>query len=376
MFHDISIFESDSASTEATHIAGTGDIGAVQSWLHRFQGSVHTVAAARKESERLLLWLMDKKLTLSSIKVEHLAAYVEFLQNPEPAEIWIGPPKPRLLKGAPNPNWRPFAGRLAATSIKQASTILFGLFEYLVAVNYLQANIWRLLQKKKVHRPKSIERYLPEQARDLLFQYVRKLARPTDTKESADYRSSWLISLFYLSGARRSEVAKARMSHLKKDNTGWWWKITGKGDKPDEVPLSPQFMAQLGTYRLSLGLPALPSPLETDIPLIGDTHTGRRPLSPSSVYKLVRKLCDQAARETEDPFIQEILQKASPHWIRHTTASDQLNEAGLGLITVSRNLRHSDIATTSRYTHVDRDQRYAETQKYVLPSETDPDEPE
>lgn len=354
-------------------IQADDDIGAVTSWLTRFQGSAHTVDAARKESERFLLWLQDQELELRALAVEDLARYVSFLRDPQPADKWVGPPKPRFVADAPNPLWRPFAGPLAASSAKQATTILFGLFEYLVAANYLRVNLWRLLQKKKISKSKSVERYLPNEARNALFAYVRNKAHGENSRgEFSDFRNQWLISVFYLSAARRSEVANARMSHLVRDDSGWWWRIRGKGDKVDDVPLTEQFLDQLQAYRLAAGMTALPSPTETEIPLVGDIYKGRRPIGESAVYKLVKETCARAAQETEDPYVKATLLQASPHWLRHTAASDQLNQAGLTLATVSRNLRHSDISTTSHYLHVDRAHRHAETQKHVLPAEVLP----
>lgn len=353
-----------------SHLTATSDAGAVASWLRRFHGSAHTFNSSRKEAERFLLWLGDLGLTLRDIRVEHLSEYIEFLRNPQPAERWVGPPCARHLQGVPNPLWRPFAGPLAPSSSKLATTILFGLFEYLVTANYLQANLWRLLPRQKAHKNRNLERYLPHAARDALFSYVRmKVNSPDREVTLADFRDQWLVSLFYLSGARRSEVAKARMSDVFRDDTGWWWRIFGKGGVIDEVPLAEDFVRQMTTYRIALGMGSLPSPLEKNVPLVGDVYGGTRPLTPSSVYKLIKAVCLGAAEVSDDPFVKATLLSASPHWLRHTAASDQLNEAKLGLATVSRNLRHSDISTTSRYLHVDREQRHSDTQRHVLPGE-------
>lgn len=52
------------------------------------------------------------------------------------------------------------------------------------------------------------------------------------------------------------------------------------------------------------------------------------------------------------PALAEKLQRASPHWMRHSHASHALAR-GAGLTTVRDNLRHASIATTSMYLHGD-----------------------
>lgn len=369
LFHETALEPLPSHAAHDSHLGATDDAGAVASWLRRYSESPNTFNSNRKEAERFLLWLSERRLTLDAIRVEDLLDYVAFLQAPEPAERWIGPSKPRYVGGEPNPLWRPFSGPLGASSVKLATTILFGLFEYLVTASYLRANLWRLLPKRKASRNRELERYLPHAARDAVFEYVRdRVNQAEDGAEPRDFRNQWLITVFYLSGARRSEVANARMSHVFRDDTGWWWKIYGKGGVIDEVPLSAEFIDQLTTYRLSVGLSPLPNPLEVSIPLVGDVYGAQRPLGASSVYKLIKEICLAASELASDPYVKATLQLASPHWLRHTAASDQLNQAKLGLAAVSRNLRHSDIAITSRYLHTDRATRHEETQRHILPS--------
>jgi integrase/recombinase XerD len=120
-------------------------------------------------------------------------------------------------------------------------------------------------------------------------------------------------------------------------------------------------------YRTHYNLPPLPSPAETDIPLVGDIYAGRRPASVTVIYRVIVELCRRAAQTVEDPWAREQLENASPHWLRHTSASDQLNEAKLPLLVVSKNHRHANISTTAPYLHVERSERHDAVQAHHLP---------
>ena len=64
----------------------------------------------------------------------------------------------------------------------------------------------------------------------------------------------------------------------------------------------------------------------------------RGPMTPSGVYRLLRKYADAAGV------------RLSPHMLRHTFATRLLREAGADLVTVKELLGHQDINTTAIYT--------------------------
>ena len=61
----------------------------------------------------------------------------------------------------------------------------------------------------------------------------------------------------------------------------------------------------------------------------------------------------------------DTLLAASTHWLRHTAASHQL-DAGVPLLVVSQNLRHSTIQTTRKYLHTEDDARHQASQLHGL----------
>jgi len=126
------------------------DIEAIRLWLKAKGTNANTQAAYRREAERFLLWcLLEKRVALSSARLDECADYLKWLEmigreTPEnwqkswiyPQETWIGP------KNTPreSPDWKPFNSSLAYTSRKAASTIIRQLFSFLHKTGYLKFN--------------------------------------------------------------------------------------------------------------------------------------------------------------------------------------------------------------------------------------------
>lgn len=126
-------------TTTSAIFAATTDIEAVRAWMSAGvrTGGVRTLGAAtarsyRKEAERLMLWcVLERQQPLSSLDGDDLDAYFEFLLAP-PAH-WCGPRSgPRW-----SARWRPMEGPLSAAAVRQARTIVSGLFTFLVRHEWL-----------------------------------------------------------------------------------------------------------------------------------------------------------------------------------------------------------------------------------------------
>jgi site-specific recombinase XerD len=81
------------------------------------------------------------------------------------------------------------------------------------------------------------------------------------------------------------------------------------------------------------------------------------PISAASLHKIIKATMKAAADDARTDMRLQIaanLEYATTHWLRHSSASHQL-EAGLPLLTVSQNLRHAQIETTRRYLHTEDD---------------------
>ena len=81
-----------------------------------------------------------------------------------------------------------------------------------------------------------------------------------------------------------------------------------------------------------------------------------------SIYKIIKTTCNNLADELKsiDPASAYVISKVSTHWLRHTSATHQV-DAGIDIRIVKENLRHSMLETTMKYQHTEADSRHEET---------------
>lgn len=337
-------------------IAADDDVGACATWLREAAASPHTLASNQREVERFLHWLHWRGKTLSTLQREDWLAYATFLADPQPAVRWVsagGKAWPRH-----HPNWRPFRGPLGASSIELTRRTLLSLFAYLVNAGYLRLNV--LAVRRRVRsgtagagtRRIQVERQL-EQATWAWFERWLDAACGGASPLAAE-RRRWLFQLYYHTGLRLAEPLRETMASFQKLHGRWWLQVRRKGRADDErerVPVTDALLAALARYRLHRRLPALPA--GEDVPLLGRLADGGA-LSANAVYKLVRDAFAQAAEQAPTPTMQQQLQRASTHWLRHSRASHLIN-AGVPLRVTQELLGHADAGTTAIYSHVEQD---------------------
>jgi site-specific recombinase XerD len=115
------------------------------------------------------------------------------------------------------------------------------------------------------------------------------------------------------------------------------------GDVAGEVPLPADALEAIKLYRENTGRPALP-PNGTDKPLVMDLSGAGRPLSDRAIYAIVKEVCRRVANSvaTDHPDLARQIDSGSTHWLRHTSASHQINrgvdrhENALALISAKR----------------------------------------
>lgn len=351
-------------------IAAQNDVDAIKAWLARFADTPATFMSYRKEAERLLLWsVVELGKPLSSLTHEDLLVYQRFLGDPQPAERWIMKAGRKWSRF--EPDWRPFAGVLSATSQRQAIVILNTLFSWLVNAGYLAGNPLSLSRQRQRKAKPRITRYLDEELWREVKAAIEAMPRETDREREHYFRVRWLFSLLYICGLRISEVTENAMGGFfcRRDKDGderWWLEITGKGDKTRIVPGTNELMVELARYRRENALPPFPLPGEPT-PLLLPIGGKQRPLTRSAVHLIVKEIFERAAKRIEErgPELAsraQLLRAGSAHWLRHTAGS---NMAGgdMDLRHVRDNLGHESISTTSRYLHSEDDQRHKETEE-------------
>lgn len=345
-------------------IRATNDIDAIKTWLTEFQESPNTFISYRQTAERFLIWLIKQNLQLKDITRENIQDYQGFLTSPTPLEFWCGKSRPRQ-----DPNWKPFVKGLAASSIKLNIQILTTMYEYLLQSGYLNRNPFRLVKRKsaRLTTNRGIERYLTHKEWQYVLDYINNLPQATVKEKLTYQRTKWVFKLLYLSGCRRSEIANAKMSDFIQKHEQWWLRVIGKGNKYGEIPVTNDLLTALIEYRHSLNLPDYPHSLETDVALVNNIQIQNGQLigiSDSMLYKIIKVTCCNIASWLKgiDPAAAFVIEKVSTHWLRHTSATHQV-DAGIDIRIVKENLRHSMLETTMKYQHTESDTRHLETTK-------------
>lgn len=333
------------------------DYAAVQAWLALHE-SPATQRAYRKEAERLILWaIVERERPLSSLTTEDATAYRSFLRRPVPRERWVGPARPRT-----SPDWRPFTGSLSARSTAHALSILGAMFRWLIQKRYVLANPFAGLKVRGGGRSAALDSSHAFTEGEWLL--IRTLADGLEWSYGWDapaaQRLRFLLDFGYATGLRASELVGATLGDIQTDGHGdHWLRLIGKGSRAGRVALPPLARAALDRYLVARGLPVTAVRWDPRTPLVGglgkETDAG---ITSTRLWHVVKRFFSQAAKlvAKEHPAAAEKLQRASPHWMRHTHASHALAR-GAELITVRDNLRHASISTTSIYLHGDEVKR-------------------
>ncbi len=344
---------------------------AIVAFLNEYKDSPATLKSYAKEVERLLLWCIHiGKVSISSIKRDHLLAYQNFLKLPSPKKLWCGPCVSRRNKdGSLNANWRPFVKHLSGSSINKAIKILDSFFNYLVQTNYLSGNpmaVDRRRKRRNNSKPKIIDRYLEM---DEIHATLDALNDAKNSKHSNDYqiiRARYLILLLFFTGLRIAEAADHRMGNFIQREENWFLRITGKGKKLREIPIPDELMDALAEFRCQAGLPSPWPKFREKTPLIPMQNL-KQPISCRRIDQIIRWAFHLGAArfEPNEPRKASKLRQASAHWLRHSYVT-YLLESGASLKIAQENAGHSDIGTTMHYCHVAQTDRHTSTNALSL----------
>ena len=170
--------------------------------------------------------------------------------------------------------------------------------------------------------------------------YVRQseteaiLDDPLDFSDFKQVRNRLIIMLIYETGLRCSEVQQLKDADI--DTAKGELKVLGKRNKERIIPFGRELADMIETYRQ----------LRNDID--GSTATKEllirnngEPLYRKLIYNVVHTVLEQYAT----------CQRKSPHVLRHSFATDMLNN-GADLHSVQQLLGHQSLATTQVYTHI------------------------
>ncbi len=220
---------------------------------------------------------------------------------------------------------------------------------YLMKEGHLKSNPVRLVVKPKVE--KRLPVYFRKQSMD---EYFERTSYLLDEKEYEVFKAGWetesgkqaynarlarmIVSLLYNLGIRRTELLGLTVGSI--DFGRNIVKVIGKGDKMREIPLIASLCKEISLYLDAVetvcgGKRSLKEPL-----LI--TYKGKS-LYPAYVDRVVK---------SELANVKGITGRKSPHVLRHSLATELLNEE-TNINSIKELLGHSSLAATQVYTHTD-----------------------
>lgn len=211
-----------------------------------------------------------------------------------------------------------------ATTINRKISSLNSFYQYLLRQGMVERNPLRQIHSLRV--PERLPVYLTPSAS---CRMLEELSFDEGFKGSTD---RLICELLYQTGMRRNELKT-----LQEDSVEWslgQLRVLGKGNKERLIPVSPALLDSLRYYLQEK------AKLEN-----ADRHhllvlESGKPLYDGYIYRVVRKYIGKVAT----------LKKKSPHVLRHTFATQLINN-GANIQAIKDLLGHSSLAATQIYTH-------------------------
>ena len=208
---------------------------------------------------------------------------------------------------------------LKSNSVNRKISTLKTFYKFLSIYNYSNSN-----PTLKLISPKSSKR-LP------VFVEKEKMNNLFDSKffdnSFCGRRDKLIIELFYFTGMRLSELINIKISDL--DFVNSQIKVLGKRNKERLIPITYNFLNTLSDFKNMFNLKKF---------LFSDEN-GKK-LYSKKVYRIVNKYLTKISS----------MQKRSPHVLRHTFATQMLNN-GADINAIKEILGHANLSATQIYTH-------------------------
>ncbi len=227
--------------------------------------------------------------------------------------------------------------RLSPSSINRHIASLKSFYRFLVKEGKIDINIMSSI------KPIKKEDYLPVVLNE---DEIQKLLNYFDENDPISLRNKCMIEVLYASGLRVSEMCSLTFKdiNLKKRLI----KCIGKGNKERIIPINKECCVLLQTY-----LDKKRSQIyKKESPYLFINKKGEA-IHRDTFYHMLKKTAKQAG----------ITKEISPHTLRHTFATHMLNH-NADLRSIQEMLGHSDISTTTIYTHVSHSKLMDEYRKF------------
>lgn len=222
-------------------------------------------------------------------------------------------------------------GQDSAKTIRRKISSLKSFYRYLLRENSVSQSPVNAVTLPKIN--KRIPTFLPQSETE----WINKEKEP-DAAQGIHFSDGWkgqnerlILHLLYATGMRLSELINLQEANI--DFNYQQAKILGKGNKERIIPLGKELLQEIRTYMS--GKPVTEN--ATGNLLVNDNG---KALYPKYVYNITTHLLGDITT----------LKKKSPHILRHTFATQLMNN-GADINSVKELLGHSSLAATQVYTH-------------------------
>ncbi len=237
--------------------------------------------------------------------------------------------------------------KMAPKTVALHMSVLSSFCRYLIGKGQLMSNPVALVPRPKAgkrlpefYKFESMDDYFAKTAwfagEEDLDAFIQALGTKVAQKAYEARLARLIISLLYGLGIRRSELISMTVGSV--DFGRKVVKIRGKGDKMREIPLLPSLSEEILLY------------LKAVEALCGRKRSLKEPLIVT--YRLVPVYPVYVDRTVKSQLgnVKSIAGRKSPHVLRHSLATELLNQ-GSDLNSIKEMLGHSSMATTQIYTH-------------------------
>ena len=212
------------------------------------------------------------------------------------------------------------------SSISRNLSALRNFYSYLININITDNNPFKSIRNPK--KDKKLPNFLQHDELKTIFDSI-------DMSTSLGLRNRLIIELLYATGIRVSELTSLKLSNIDQNNNEI--RILGKGNKERIVFYGEYAKKYLNLY-INEARDELLDGNKSEYLLINNNGT---PLTSRGVELVVNEVVKKAA----------LKHNISPHVLRHTFATDLLNN-GADLKSVQELLGHESLSTTQIYTHI------------------------
>ena len=222
-----------------------------------------------------------------------------------------------------------YSKKIKRNTISRKISSIRSFYNYLLNENYIKTNPFKEISKIK--RDGSLPKYIKDND-------LEKLFNSFDKEKTLDQRNLLILEMLYATGIRVGELVNIKLNDIDYYNKSI--KILGKGKK-ERIVFYGSFCEDILDLYLNNG--------RKDLLKVPNDYLFLNKNGTKLSSRYIGKIIDKAIK------VCEVDYHISPHTLRHTFATDLLNN-GADLMSVKELLGHSSINTTSIYTHITNEQ--------------------